>query len=113
MYRLYNRYTGEHFYTSDVSERDHLVSVGWPYEGVGWRSGGSVPVYRQYNPYARTGTHNYTADGSENDRLVSVGSARLWRLPLLCWVRICVMSWRSTGPTATCRLTGLIRRGRV
>ncbi|BEK83780.1 hypothetical protein B19861_17220 [Bifidobacterium adolescentis] len=74
MYRLYDRYTGEHFYTSDVSERDHLVSVGWPYEGVGWRSGGSVPVYRQYNPYARTGTHNYTADGSENDRLVSVGS---------------------------------------
>ena len=74
MYRLYDRYTGEHFYTSDVSERDHLVSVGWSYEGVGWRSGGSVPVYRQYNPYARTGTHNYTADGSENDRLVSVGS---------------------------------------
>ena len=74
MYRLYNRYTGEHFYTSDVSERDRLVSVGWSYEGVGWRSGGSVPVYRQYNPYARTGTHNYTADGSENDRLVSVGS---------------------------------------
>ena len=84
MYRLYDRYTGEHFYTSDVSERDHLVSVGWSYEGVGWRSGGSVPVYRQYNPYARTGTHNYTADGSENDRLVSVG----WRAEGVGWYAV-------------------------
>ena len=36
MHRLYNRYTGEHFYTSDVSERDRLVSVAGRTEGVGW-----------------------------------------------------------------------------
>ena len=29
MHRLYNPNSGEHFYTSTVAERDHLVSVGW------------------------------------------------------------------------------------
>ena len=34
MYRLYNPNSGEHFYTADASERDHLVDVGWNYEGI-------------------------------------------------------------------------------
>ena len=29
MYRLYNKYTGEHFYTGSESERDGLVAAGW------------------------------------------------------------------------------------
>ena len=37
MYRLYNPNSGEHFYTSNQGERDHLVSLGWRYEGVAVR----------------------------------------------------------------------------
>ena len=36
MYRLYNPNSGEHFYTSNVAERDMLISVGWSDEGIGW-----------------------------------------------------------------------------
>ena len=36
MYRLYNPNSGEHFYTASEYERDHLVSVGWTYERIGW-----------------------------------------------------------------------------
>ena len=32
-----------------------------------------MPIYRQYNPYARTGSHNYTASAYERDSLVRAG----------------------------------------
>lgn len=72
MYRLYNPNSGEHFYTASEYERDHLVSVGWTYERIGWIApkGGS-PVYRLYNPNA--GEHHYTMDAGERDVLVSLG----------------------------------------
>jgi hypothetical protein len=75
VFRLYNPYAGDHHYTTSASERDHLVSVGWNYEGVGWYSDDNMgqPLYRQYNPYATTGTHNYTTSQAERDNLVSVG----------------------------------------
>ncbi len=60
----------------DEDEKDGLVSLGWKYEGVGWKSSTSskaVPVYRQYNPNAKTGSHNYTTSASEAQYLVSVG----------------------------------------
>ena len=99
MYRLYNRYTGEHFYTASATERDSLrrsgwttsVSeynalgrLGWRKEGVGWRSGGSVKVYRQYNKYATTGTHNYTTSKAENDELVRLG----WKAEGVGWYAV-------------------------
>ena len=34
MYRLYNKYTGEHFYTASIKERDTLRNLGWRYERV-------------------------------------------------------------------------------
>lgn len=34
MYRMYNPNSGEHFYTADGNERNHLTSVGWIYEGI-------------------------------------------------------------------------------
>lgn len=73
MYRLYNPYTGEHFYTADLKERYDVVRAGWNYEGVGWIAPqtSSIPVYRLYNPYA--GDHHYTVDASERDHLISVG----------------------------------------
>lgn len=73
MYRMYNPNSGEHFYTADATERDHLVNVGWNYEGVGWTAPvtSDDPVYRLYNPNA--GDHHYTLDASEKDYLSSIG----------------------------------------
>ena len=34
MHRLYNPNSGEHFYTANTAEKDHLVKVGWKYEGL-------------------------------------------------------------------------------
>ena len=74
MYRLYNRWTGEHFYTASAYERDSLSSVGWEYEGVGWTAPASgEPVYRLYNPYVSGGDHHYTTSAYERDALVAEG----------------------------------------
>ena len=81
MYRMYNPNSGEHFYTADSYERDHLVSVGWRYEGIGWVAPATsgTPVYRLYNPNA--GDHHYTTSAYERDHLVSVG----WRYEGIGW----------------------------
>lgn len=73
MHRLYNPNSGEHFYTADTNEKNHLVSVGWKYEGTGWvaPSSSKTPVYRLYNKNA--GDHHYTLDANEKNHLVSVG----------------------------------------
>ncbi len=73
MYRLYNRWSGEHLYTSSTSERDSLSSLGWNYEGEGWvaPATSNTPVYRLYNPY--TGDHHYTMSKSEYDECVARG----------------------------------------
>ncbi len=73
MYRLYNPYTGEHFYTASESERDDVRNAGWRYEGVGWIApvSSSAPVYRMYNSYA--GDHHYTMDAGECEALVAAG----------------------------------------
>jgi len=130
MYRMYNPYSGEHFYTAKAAERDQLVKVGWKYEGVGWIApavsdapvyrlynsvagdhhytmnagereallkipgwkdegigwysapeDGGVPLYRQYNPNAKTGSHNYTTKKAENDALVRLG----WKAEGIGW----------------------------
>lgn len=74
MYRLYNPYTGEHFYTSSVVERDSLVPAGWTWEGVGWVAPTSgEPVYRLYNPFVPGGDHHYTTSKFECDSLVAAG----------------------------------------
>jgi hypothetical protein len=74
VYRLYNRNTGEHLYTSSGAEKDHLVSVGWRDEGIGWYGAVSGdPVYRVYNPNARGGDHYYTVSKAEADGLVALG----------------------------------------
>ena len=82
MYRLYNRYTGEHFYTASTRERDSLSAQGWTYEGPGWTAPASGdPVYRLYNPYAPGGDHHYTLSERERDALVAEG----WRYEGVGW----------------------------
>ncbi|MCH4013916.1 MAG: 5'-nucleotidase C-terminal domain-containing protein [Solobacterium sp.] len=73
MYRVYNPNSGEHFFTSAKTERDHLISLGWKDEGTGWKSPekSDTPVYRLYN--ANGGEHHYTADAHEKEVLVSLG----------------------------------------
>ncbi|MDO4621790.1 MAG: hypothetical protein Q4B22_02450 [Eubacteriales bacterium] len=75
LYRVYNPNSGEHFYTASKKERDHLASIGWSYEGIGWfgQQDASIgkPVYRLYN--ASGGEHHYTMNKGEKDNLVKVG----------------------------------------
>lgn len=74
MYRLYNPYTGEHFYTASPEETVVLAGIGWSYEGVGWTAPeAGIPVFRLYNPYAPGGDHHYTASAEECESLESVG----------------------------------------
>jgi hypothetical protein len=81
MYRLYNPYSGEHFYTSSTSESSYLVTLGWRDEGVGWVAPAvsNTPVYRMYNPYS--GDHHYTPSMAERDWLIPIG----WRYEGIGW----------------------------
>ena len=73
MYRVYNKNSGEHFYTANKNERNHLVALGWRDEGVGWIAPktSKTPVYRLYN--RKAGDHHYTTNKKEKDHLVSLG----------------------------------------
>ena len=73
MFRLYNPNSGEHFYTSNLGERNHLASLGWNYEGIGWLApqSSNTPVYRLYNPNG--GEHHYTTSIAERNNLISLG----------------------------------------
>lgn len=81
MYRVYNPNSGEHFYTANADEKNHLVSLGWRYEEIGWIAPktSSVPVYRLYNKNG--GEHHYTMNASEKDMLVSKG----WKYEGIGW----------------------------
>lgn len=74
MYRLYSP-AGEHFYTSDVNERNVLILAGWENEGVGWIAPekSNTPVYRLYNKNAPSGDHHYTTDKTERSHLIQIG----------------------------------------
>ena len=81
MYRLYNPNSGEHFYTSNKDERDHLISLGWNDEGTGWKAPkfSDVPVIRLYNDNA--GEHHYTSDIQEVNALLKAG----WKYEGIGW----------------------------
>lgn len=73
MYRIYNRWSGEHLFTSDLNEVKTNVALGWTDEGLGWESPetSKTPVYRLYNPYS--GDHHYTTNRDEYDQLGLIG----------------------------------------
>ena len=80
----------DHHYTTDASERDNLVRVGWKYEGIGWYSDDAkgVALHRLFNPNVdpqaprnNSGSHHYTTDASERERLVRVG----WKYEGYAW----------------------------
>lgn len=72
MYRLYNRYNGEHLFTSSSSEAQSLISLGWTGESVAWFTPNSGnAVFRLYNRYS--GDHHYTTSRDEYNSLVALG----------------------------------------
>ena len=92
IYRLYNPYTGEHFYTASADERDTLIPVGWQYEGVGWTATDNrddvIPVYRLYNRYVPGEDHHYTTDKNEYNELKKFGCIQegaTWYVPSEEW----------------------------
>ena len=78
VWRLYNRYDGDHMWTLDKAEYDSLVKAGWTGEGKAWQaphreSMNEGFVYRLYNPWS--GEHLFTMDEAEYDQLGKAG----WR----------------------------------
>ena len=73
MHRLYNRRSGEHFYTGNPEEMNILIQCGWQYEGIGWYApvSSGTPVYRLYNKSG--GEHHYTMNVIERDSLIKYG----------------------------------------
>lgn len=73
VYRMYNRYSGEHLYTVEANEANTLQSAGWTYEGIGWKAPRSSgrPIYRLFNPWSKE--HLYTTDRNEYDTLDAGG----------------------------------------
>ena len=76
IYRLYNKHTGEHLFTSKKSEYDKLEEKGWTKEGEtfnGCNDKDAKGVYRVYNPNAKGGDHHYTMSQKEAENLVKKG----------------------------------------
>lgn len=79
VHRLYNSVSGEHLYTANEAERDHLASIGWRYEGVAFTmSSYGAPVHRLYLP---GGMHLFTASEAEYEHLKATG----WRDEGIAW----------------------------
>ena len=80
-YRLYNGFTGEHFYTMSYDEASSLWNSGWRYEGKCWKSPlkSPTPVYRLFNPYSTE--HHYTTNAAERDYLINAG----WNYEGVAW----------------------------
>ncbi len=77
IYRLYNKHTSEHLYTTAKGEYDQLPAItngDWVQEGVAWNApakgtAGASPVWRLYNE--GLGDHHYTSSEGERDALVA------------------------------------------
>ncbi len=81
MYRVYNYYSGEHFYTGSKSEYTQLILAGWKDESIAWISPKEGKnVYRLLNP--NTGDHHYTMDVNERDTIIGMG----WIYEGIGWV---------------------------
>lgn len=84
VYRLYNPFSGEHFFTANDGERVYLASNGWNDEGIAWTApySSNRPVYRVFNPY--TGEHHYTMNDDERNYLLLTG----WNNEGISWYSV-------------------------
>jgi thioredoxin 1 len=75
--RAFSPGSGDHFYTTDVAERDNAVAkVGYVNEGVTCQvlpaaGTGTTPLLRAFNP--TNGDHFYTTSAAERDNAVANG----------------------------------------
>lgn len=88
VYRLYNPYTSDHLYTTDLVEYTNLMAAGWNGEDVKFMSAATPDlqnkakigqpdvdaeaIYRQFNPNVTVGTHNY-GGLAENKKVLDAG----------------------------------------
>lgn len=88
VYRLYNPYTSDHLYTTDLVEYTNLMAAGWNGEDVKFMSAAfpkadnkalvdyaeddAEGIYRQFNPNVTVGTHNY-GGLAENNQVLAAG----------------------------------------
>jgi uncharacterized repeat protein (TIGR02543 family) len=85
VYRVYNKRSGLHHYTTNLNEKNALVKLGWKDEGASFNAAkqgsanGLKPVYREYNPH--NGNHNWTLNPSEHKTLVKLG----WKDEGVAW----------------------------
>lgn len=90
VYRLYNpnvitpsgENIGDHHYTTNIEERDNLLSLGWKEGDIAFysainTSSNRVPIYGLYNPNAypmgMSGAHHLTFSKNEVDSLLALG----------------------------------------
>ena len=80
LYRLLKTGTGNHFYTTSATERDHAVNhLGFKYEGIAGyvfstQVTGSVPLYRLVLATSTVLDHFYTTSAAERDNAVKTYS---------------------------------------
>lgn len=77
VYRFRDMPENRHFWTTDIYERDRMITEGYKYDGAAWISSQTVtdkPVYRLYSPTMQK--HLFTADAYEKDVLSGTSS---WR----------------------------------
>ena len=90
-----------HLFTTSVKERDAALAslnpAGQPYwkcetgagmpACVGWYSGGTIPVYRAFNPMPGPGQgqHNYTTDTNEQRVITGTGPLGGWKDEGVAW----------------------------
>ena len=79
VHRFFNPLLGGHFFTTDQTEKEHVLSeTQFNGEGVGFKAiaenvdapASSVPIYRFYNSIS--GSHLFTAFDAEKEHLLSV-----------------------------------------
>lgn len=76
LFRLYNKWDGQHLYTGDPVERQTAIKNGWTDEGLAWYAPTNAnlidrPVYRLYNNW--TGEYHYTTGEAERVKMIADG----------------------------------------
>ena len=83
VYRFYIKQTYEHFWTTDLNERNSMLNAGYQYEGTAWYSStdtSKTPVYRLYAPSIKQ--HLLTIDANEKNVLSASGG---WTYEGIAW----------------------------
>ena len=74
VYRFSDMPGNSHFWTTDLAERDRMITSGYKYEGVAWKSSALVTTKKVYRLYSqKMQKHLYTLDENEKNILSASG----------------------------------------